>query len=66
MNDSWIDINEKMPEWKDFVLVATPHSVWIAKRVPNRWRSGGSCFSNGTRTMLNVTHWMPLPPRPYQ
>jgi hypothetical protein len=60
----WIPVSEILPEWGDFVLVIVNNAVeildppctigWIDEH--GRWQ--------GELTMLNVTHWRPLPPAP--
>jgi hypothetical protein len=57
----WISVEERLPEELEDVLVFSRNgsSTWteVAHLMCNRWWRVGI-------PMINVTHWMPLPPSP--
>lgn len=61
--DSWISVNEQMPNEEEMVLVSNSKSeVTIAYYVGE-----SKCWLNEKHYELNaiVTHWQPLPEPPY-
>lgn len=59
--DSWISVNEQMPDEETVVLVSNSKSkeVTIAYYACERWLNEKHCELNAV-----VTHWQPLPGPP--
>lgn len=68
----WISVNDRLPERRDFVLVAclfVPESRYEVPRIAELRRSGMWYSDDGCGIPLQargikVTHWMPLPEPP--
>lgn len=60
-SNRWIPVSERLPEWSERVLIRMSNYYTVIASyfsIPNYWKNDSGA------TVLNVTHWMPLPPMP--
>jgi len=58
----WIKVSEKLPEKFESVLVYDGKKIFLAYIHINSWICVCECYEGSS--VIDVTHWMPLPEKP--
>jgi hypothetical protein len=64
----WISVKDRLPEEKDTVLIYIPHPNcyyrYPEKRMFVATFKNNNFFSHYSDQFIEISHWMPLPPKP--
>lgn len=69
LRPQWISVKNKLPEYKEFVLVVTEGVIDIGRLSKNmwgktQWKADSYDEYGDIEVLKDVTHWIPLPEKP--
>jgi len=58
--DGWIRVEDKLPEYHEYVLVSDDNDTYIGRRIEDY----DGFYDSENRELYNITNWQPLPKLP--